>query len=294
MNDRIDEFRSRNDGVVVPRIWVAFALSVLLHVATLLGTPQTEKMQMLPPSGEDPQASSALSLRLMPPAQPSNPATPAPPRPPRPPPESVQLAQRPKTIPPRQSAPPVIALNKPTPAAPSTTVPIPAPPPRPAVEGDLDAYIEARRRARGAATPATPATVPAEDEEARRQRIIAGNLGSTRERTFGYDPRQGGGMFQIESLSSDHAEFIFYGWNSNINRNTKQLIDVRRGNNSDIRIAVVRRMIAIIRENAQEDFLWMSQRLGRTVSLSARARDNSGLEEFMMREFFFEAPAAQR
>lgn len=136
--------------------------------------------------------------------------------------------------------------------------------------------------------------MPVEDEEARRQRIIAGNLGATRERTFGYDPRQGGGMFQIESLGSDHAEFIFYGWNSNINRNTKQLIDVRRGNNSDIRIAVVRRMIAIIRENAQEDFLWMSQRLGRTVTLSARARDNSGLEEFMMREFFFEAPAAQR
>jgi len=101
-------------------------------------------------------------------------------------------------------------------------------------------------------------------------------------------------MFQIESLGSDHAEFIFYGWNNNINRNTKQLIDVRRGNNSDIRIAVVRRMIVIIRENAKEDFLWMSQRLGRTVTLSARAQDNSGLEAFMMREFFFEAPAAQR
>lgn len=291
MNDRIDESRSRNDGVVVPRIWVAFALSILLHVAALLGTPQTEKMLMLPPSGEDPQARSALSLRLMPPVPPDNSASPAPPRLPS---ASAPLERRSKPKPPPQPAPPVIALNKPAPVAPSTASPVPAPPLRPAVESDLDAYIEARRRARGAATPATPATVPAEDEEARRQRIIAGNLGSTRERTFGYDPRQGGGMFQIESLSSDHAEFIFYGWNNNINRNTKQLIDVRRGNNSDIRIAVVRRMIAIIRENAQEDFLWMSQRLGRTVSLSARARDNSGLEEFMMREFFFEAPAAQR
>ncbi len=291
MNDRIDEFRSRNDGVVVPRIWVAIALSILLHVVALLGSPQTEKMLVLPPSGEDPQARSALSLRLMPPAPPSNPAIPAPPRPPS---ASAQLERRSKPKPSPQPAPPVIALNKPTPATPSTAAPAPAPPPRPAVEGDLDAYIEARRRARGAAAPATPAVVPVEDEEARRQRVIAGNLGSTRERTFGYDPRQGGGMFQIESLSSDHAEFIFYGWNNNINRNTKQLIDVRRGNNSDIRIAVVRRMIAIIRENAQEDFLWMSQRLGRTVSLSARARDNSGLEEFMMREFFFEAPAAQR
>ena len=293
MNDRNDEYRSRNDGVVVPRIGVALALSVILHIAALLGSPQTDKTLMLPPSGEDPQARAALSLRLMPPVPQSPSVIPAPPRSPSAS-ASVQPERRPKPATPPQPAPPVIALNKPTPAAPSTAAPVPAPPPRPAVEGDLDAYIEARRRARGTAAPAAPATTPVEDEEARRQRIIAGNLGSTRERTFGYDPRQGGGMFQIESLGSDHAEFIFYGWNNNINRNTKQLIDVRQGNNSDIRIAVVRRMIAIIRENAQEDFLWMSQRLGRTVTLSARARDNSGLEEFMMREFFFEAPAAQR
>ena len=63
-------------------------------------------------------------------------------------------------------------------------------------------------------------------------------------------------------------------------------IEVRKGSNSDIRIAVVRKMIAIIREYEQEDFLWESQRLGRSLTLSARARDNAGLEDFMMREFF--------
>ena len=87
-------------------------------------------------------------------------------------------------------------------------------------------------------------------------------------------------------MGYDDAEFMFYGWNRDIRRNTTQLIEVRRGNNSDIRIAVVRRIIAIIREYEQEEFLWESKRLGRNLTLSARAKDNAGLEAFMMREFF--------
>jgi hypothetical protein len=208
----------------------------------------------------------------------------------------VLRAQRPKAVPPPQ--PPVIALNKPSPAtrspapvAPPVAPPVAAPKPAsPAIEGDLASYIEARRRARGEV--ASPA--PAEDADARSRRIVAGNLGSQRDRTFGFDPRQGGGMFQVQSLSIDHAEFIFFGWNKDIGRQTKQLIEVRRGNNRDIRVAVIRKMISIIREDSQEDFLWESQRLGRRITLSARARDNEGLEEFMMREFFFDASPAQR
>ena len=91
----------------------------------------------------------------------------------------------------------------------------------------------------------------------------------------------------------DYAEFIFFGWNREFRRNTKQQIEVRKGNNSDIRLAVVRRMIAIIREYEQEDFRWESYRLGRSITLSARASDNAGLEEFMLREFFFEPRVPQ-
>ena len=87
-------------------------------------------------------------------------------------------------------------------------------------------------------------------------------------------------------MGYDDAEFLFFGWNKEIRRKTKQLITVRKGNNSNMRIAVVRKMIAIIREHEQGDFLWESQRLGRDVTLSARARDTAGLEEFLMREFF--------
>ena len=111
---------------------------------------------------------------------------------------------------------------------------------------------------------------------------------------FGYDPERGGGVFQIERLGYDYAELIFHGWNKDIGRNTRQRIEVRKGNNSDIRIAVVRQMVAIIREYEQEDFLWVSQRLRRNVMLSARPRDRAGLEDFMMREFFPEVAPAQR
>ncbi len=288
MNDRTDTFSFSNDGALPPRIWVAVALSILIHVVAVTGLPRADKLKLLPPAGDDPQAKAALSLRLMPPQPPAAPARPSLPdtasRP-------TTQAQRLKPVP-RPQPPPVIALNQPAPAAPAPAPPAITPPPSP--EGDMASYIEARRRARGATSPAASAPGQSNDEEARRQRIIAGNLDSTRERSFGYDPRQGGGMFQIERLGHDHAAFIFYGWNNNISRNTKQLIEVSRGSHSDIRIAVVRKMIAIIRENAQEDFLWVSQRLGRTVTLSARSRDNAGLEDFMMRDFFPGVTPAQQ
>jgi len=134
----------------------------------------------------------------------------------------------------------------------------------------------------GSASPAPQV----EDDNARANRLAAANLASQRKLAFGYDPTQGGGVFQITRMGYDSAEFVFFGWDREIRRNTKQLIEVRKGNNSDIRIAVVRRMIAIIREYEQEDFLWESYRLGRSLILSARARDNAGLEDFMMREFF--------
>jgi hypothetical protein len=87
-------------------------------------------------------------------------------------------------------------------------------------------------------------------------------------------------------MGFDDAEFIFFGWNKDIRRNSRQLIQVQRGDNSDIRIAVIRRMIAIIRENESGDFVWQSKRLGRDVTLSARPGDNAGLEDFLMRDMF--------
>ena len=132
-----------------------------------------------------------------------------------------------------------------------------------------------------------------EDDKERSKRIVAANLGTQRAQTFGYDPKQGGGVFQIVRMGYDYAEFNFFGWNKEIRRNSKQQIEVRKGDNGDIRIAVVRKMISIIREYEQQDFVWESHRLGRSLLLSARARDNAGLEEFMLREFFADARVPQ-
>jgi len=53
-----------------------------------------------------------------------------------------------------------------------------------------------------------------EDANARATRLAAANLGSNRRPSFGSDPRKGGGVFGIERLSYDSAEFTFFGWKS--------------------------------------------------------------------------------
>jgi hypothetical protein len=309
MSDRLTDPRSRHDVVTIPTIWVAIVLSLLLHVAVLW----VWKPEILFPSAEGPdrgKASGSLQVRLAPPpspkaAPPPSPAiqakpSPAPEAKPSPPvqaPAPAPQARPPKAPARAMPAPPVIALNKTAPKAPSiapVAPPIPAPKPAPAPTDDLASFIEAKRRARAEPTPQAPSPPqssgsnqpPVEDDAARSNRIVAANLGSQRAQTFGYDPSRGGGIFQIQRMTYDDAEFMFFGWNKDIRRNSAQLIEVRRGSNSDIRIAVVRRIISIIRDYEQEDFLWESKRLGRNLTLSARAKDNAGLEEFMMREFF--------
>lgn len=278
MSEPNDLFRNRHDGVTLPRIWLAIALSVLLHVAALWELPPISVK--LPGGAEIVDQNPQLSLRLVPPGPPviadSAPGRAAP---------EPAPAARPKPLPRPKSTPPVIALKEPK-ATPSPAPTVSAP------TGDMASYIEAQRRARGEVESPVPAAP--ESAEARAKRLIADNLESTRQTAFGYDPNRGGGVFQIQTMSLDYAEFIFHGWNKDVGRNTKQLIEVRRGNVNDIRLAVVRKMIAIIREYEREDFIWQSRRLGRGVTLSARARDNAGLEEFMMQEFFFSVRPAQR
>ena len=153
------------------------------------------------------------------------------------------------------------------------------------------ASLDARRRARGDTPPTAPSPAASRDEspddKARRDRIVAANLGQDRAPAFGQDPRnQAGGVFQIQRMGFSDAEFLFYGWNKDIARTATQVIEVRKGDNPDIRIAIVRTMISIIREYEKGDFTWGSRRLGRTLSLSARPADSAGLEGVLMREFF--------
>ena len=184
----------------------------------------------------------------------------------------------------RLRPPPVVTA--PNPQAPAIVPPPPAPPvvaaptkPSPPVEGDLAAYVQARRRERGEQEAALGS------EAAQFNRAIAANLPAPARGVAAQDTKRGGGIFQIKRMTYDDAAFEFYGWNTAMGRKTPQLIEVRKGNNADMRIAVVRRMIAIIRDFEKEDFNWESPRRGHVV-LSARLSDNAGLEDYLMHEFF--------
>jgi outer membrane biosynthesis protein TonB len=314
----IDPPPTRHDVVEIPILWIAILLSLLVHVAALwFAWPH---LHMLAPDANNPNQSSSLAVQLTPraretpqsaPAAPSPPAVAAaPPSPPAvaqavPPPRVAPPRPRSKPSVPRRSTPPVIAQRRPAPLTvppappviappqPEPPTPEPAPPPPPVkpqpppLETDLASYVEARRRARGE-SPSNSSVSPssAESDKERLNRIVAENLGLNRTPTFGYDPQSAGGIFQITHVGYDDAQFWFFGMDRDIGRKAKQLIDVRKGSNPDMRTAVVRKMIEIIRQNTSGDFLWQSQRQGRNVRLSARPEDNAGLEDFIMREVF--------
>ncbi|MEO8202681.1 MAG: hypothetical protein ABI630_02375 [Betaproteobacteria bacterium] len=298
MTEPLGALHSGYDRISIPTIWVAVALSLVFHAVGLFGwIPRPivpfQEAKLGQPSG-------TLAIRLVPFTRPpvGGPTAPAPEperalRPAAPPAPAVPARRAAPRKPavakpsPVSPAPPVIALN--TPSASSIVVAPPAEAPKPAQGEDLAAYIAARRRARegpSASPPAAEAAKPAESEQERHNRTVAENLGLTSTPTFGNDPDRGGGVFQIRSMGYDIGEFAFFGWNQAIKRNSLQVVEVRRGNNANMEIAVVRRMISIIRERSSGDFLWQSRRLGRGVWLSARPADTAELEAFVLKELF--------
>ena len=277
----------RHERIAIPTLWLAVAASVLLHLALLAGwIPRT----FLQPSDEGEAAGRKKSLAVRierPPAPPPAPAEPAIP----PEPIGQAPAQRPSAprAAPRPVAPPkVMTTERPA----TTALPAPAPEvpasPAPSSTGgatDLAAYIAARRRAREGGPPSAPSP-PVESEQERHNRTVASSLGLDRTPTFAGDQAHGGGIFQIVRVGYTEGEFLFFGWNKAIARNSRQLIEVQRGTHRSTEVAIVRRMIDIIREHEPGDFTWESRRLGRHLTLSARPQHDAELEAFLMKEFF--------
>lgn len=270
--------------VGISAIRIAVVLSLLFHAAMLFGWVPRPHEATADRAGRG-DGGGPLAVRLAPPPSPvaSAPAQADPVR--SPPPASRPAPPPPAHRPP--AAPRAVPEEAPAPAV--AAAPVEPPPAAPAFArsaGEFFAELEARRRARGAsAADAIPGEAPTEDERARHNRIVAENLGLNRVPTYGREPT-GGGIFQLERVGYTDAEFLFFGWNKDIRRRSRQLIVVTRGANPSMEIAIVRRMIVIIREHESGDFLWRSHRLGRDVTLSARPADNAGLESFLMSEFF--------
>ena len=278
MSNPLNALRSRYDRITIPTIQVAFALSLILHALALSGwlprlprLPYEDSLEKKPGNTLAVRLAPLPSIASAPASAPAIPSQPVP----------AHRTPAPKAAPPPPSTPPAEAA-------------------RPSANDDLASFVEARRRARepapasqpspqsAASQPAQPSLepLPAESERERLNRIAAANLGLDRAPSFGAERDRGGGLFQIQRMGYDSAEFVFFGWNKYINRNTEQMIEVQRGNNATMELAVARKMIAIIREHESGDFVWTSRRLGRSVTLSARVADNAALEEFLLRDFF--------
>lgn len=280
----LDEPRFTHEGVMVRTLWVTFVLSLLLHLALLIFViPRTK---LFSPGEETPTTEDRLQVQLAanpPPAPAPPPSRETPPPParvikamPRVPPIAVPKAATPSTpLPPLQA--PTLPVPEP---APQIAKPTPTPAP---AETDLSAYIQARRHERG--LPDSPAS---SEQRPNLNAAIAANLPAPAHGVAAEDPKHGGGLFEIKRMDYDDAAFEFFGWNADMQRRTPQMIEVRKGNNADMRIAVVRSMIAIIREYSKEDFVWRSVRHNRDYTLSARMTDNAYLEDFLMHEFFDE------
>lgn len=253
------------------------AVTVLLHlllVAIYLLRPQTEKTAA-PPSG-------ATMVYIAPLAEG------------KPKPKSKPQASKPvkqaKSAPLKiQRLPNTITLPNEKPVEIVKEEPKKVEPPQ---EVDMAAYVEARRRARGAVESEQPAE---ESDNERATRIAKANIAAANGRSRGDDRNETGGVFSVSNKSFASADLKFRGWNPNFKRRWLQQVTVELGKEPDIETAIVKKMIELIRKEKTGDFEWDSHRLQRVVKMSARVQDTAELEAFLFLEMFPEhRPATRR
>lgn len=203
--------------------------------------------------------------------------------------ESKKTPSKPtKPVPPtRQNkaiTPPVVA--------PSAIVSSPSPTPPPPLANapqavDMSSMLAAARERRRVAEESA-----AQENEAARQagrgmspqEVAEANVRRSMQQANG---REGtNGVFQILSKSTRMASFSFRGWKPGANNSWRQVIEVDAGLGGDVDLAIIRRMIELIRSHYTGDFSWDSHRVGHVVTLSARPKDSAELESFMLKEFF--------
>ena len=190
--------------------------------------------------------------------------------------------------------PPKLASVAPPPLA----VPVERAPeamPRPAPQFDMMAAINARRERRRDYEHELLRQAEARDSPSRNG---SGDpaISSIERNLKSLSPGQegAGGVFTILSKGTRTAEFAFNGWRPDTQRRWREVIEVDAGQGGDVELAIVRRMIQLIRGHYSGDFVWKSNRLGRPVVMSARPEDQEGLETFLMREFFDSPALAQK
>lgn len=267
----------------IARKWflICVVVSVLLHFAVML-IPLAQRMTMTPEAAGSTQGPLTVHLQ--------NPA-------PRPPPAKAEPA---KPVTPPITAP-VIATRRRSTSKPTFTVPPqpdkPQPQVQPTPQVDQPDPLQARLNARRAQRDAEESEAAQENAAAAaasggpsRDAIINANLkhaqASNKDGT--------GGVFQITSIGVREGSFKFNGWNP-ARDNWHESYTVDAGEGGNVKLAIVRKVIEVIRKYKTGDFEFESHRLGRMVPQSARPADNDRLEAFLMQELFSDdsAPPAR-
>lgn len=259
---------------------VAIALSLLLHALGFCYLMPRAPMPTAIPRGDDSRLSIALPPLPPPAAQaPAAAATPA----------AAGPAQQPA---PRRPVRPALAIKAAPAIVPRTSSTLPdAVQHVPAAADDMLTQLDAARRRRADAA-APEITAAPEDDAQRANRIARENIAAAHPGARGADKDDQGGVFQVRRLGLHSAEFMFRGWNVDFRRNSTQLVNVEQGADQDIRIAVVQKMIELIRRHKSGDFVWDSHRLGQQFTLSAKPEHGGELQQFLLREFFPDYVAA--
>ncbi|MER0203064.1 MAG: hypothetical protein DU480_04230 [Nitrosomonas sp.] len=276
------------------RLWWPLPLAALVWVLIIWGLgfflsmPEVE-IDTPPPIAasfidlsEDENATSSMpaSAPSPPPPQPEKPKIEEPKPAPKSPPLPAQTPpSRPQTKPKAAEKP--VKPKAPIPAKEVAKTKAPPQPPSDA-PSDLSEYInqsKARRRAEGLFD--TPDSAPA----ATAKQLSADEIRMANIRRNLQNPGTSG-IFQIIRIGPRTAEFSFRAWTTGQSNPRLQTVHVEAGPDGNVELAIIRRMIQLIREHYKEDFNWESHRLHRVVVLSAREKDTAGLEEFLMREFF--------
>ena len=249
------------------RLFLAVGLSLLAHASLLAIHPRMPMLSQVP-------APPPMTVRILPQEAPDIVAS-------APPVEAPQPAPRPPTP---VTRPPRKADRVVPPAPPQPQEPVPAPepvvePPGAVVPPPLDmlAMIESRRERRRAMEDARrtpPPPVPQQPDAASRNlQTLTGRDGVS-------------GVFAILSMGTRTGSFAFNGWRRDARGQWREVFEVDAGLGGNLELAMVRKMIQLIRGHYTGDFNWESYRLGRVVVLSARAEQQQELEDFLLREFF--------
>ncbi len=243
---------------------LGIVLSLLAHVILLIFILQHSNM----PKGAQPASRSGTLVML---SEPSHKASV---------PKKMARSHHRKTAPPvKKPRVNPVAITEPPQPSEQEPAPVVETPPM-----DMMAMINAKREARRRANPDS-ANADESAHEPTPEEMAANNIRSEQDRRLGR-PTGTNGVFEILHKGPRMAEFSFLGWRDDARHNWRQVIEVDAGPTGDVELAIVRRMIQLIRTHYQGNFNWDSRRLGRVIVLSARPEDNAQLENFLMQEFF--------